>query len=53
MQRCRKSVLWKFPPTRPCFAMKKKLKDLASKKRKFKPTKTLKSSHILNIEFSS
>jgi hypothetical protein len=29
-------VLYTTPPTHPCIAMKKSLKDLASEKRKFK-----------------
>jgi hypothetical protein len=39
-------VLWMFPPTHPCIAKRKKLKDLASEKRKFKLCKSFEKSDI-------
>ena len=36
-----KNSLVKIPPTHPCISMKKKLKDLASEKMKFKLCKKL------------
>ena len=40
-------VLWKFPPTHPCIAMKKSLKGLASTKRKFKLWKKVSNASSL------
>ena len=42
-------VLWKFPPTHLCIAMKKLLKDLASEKKRFKLCKVLRSQLSLYI----
>jgi hypothetical protein len=43
----------KFPPTHPCVAMRKILKDLASKKRKFKLCKSLTMLNVVMQNISS
>ena len=50
-------VVWKFrpthPPTHPCIAMKKMLKDLAYEKRKFKICKTFEKSALSSASSTS
>ena len=42
-------VLWNFPPTHPCVAMKKKLKDVAFEKRSSTFAKSYKKISSLSI----